>query len=65
MKQKRPFQVVLSSKFKRGLIEDAKKFGAHYGVFFTTSGQARVERINPNAQYNYIFRTDTPELIED
>jgi hypothetical protein len=32
--------------------------GAEYGVFVDTSGKVRVERINPRALYEYIYRTD-------
>lgn len=57
--QTRPFQCHIPEAYKAGLIADSKKYGHHYGVFFDTSGKARTERVNPNAQYGYLFRTDT------
>lgn len=61
LKQTRPFVVTISKAMQKSLIEQAKQFGVHYGVFFDTSGKARVERINPTAQYLYLFRTDKPD----
>lgn len=58
MKQHRPFQVVIGETTKATLRENAKRFGKPYGVFFSTSGKALVEQINPTAQYEYVWRTD-------
>lgn len=58
LKQSRLFQVRLTPTLKATLLRNHQQFGHHYGVFFDTSGWARVERINPTAQYNYIWRTD-------
>lgn len=61
LKQHRPFQVRIPESYKRGLMEDSKKFGCHYGIFFDTSGKVHTEKINPTAQYEYLFRTDRPD----
>jgi len=45
LNQRRPFQVVLDEGFKRNLQEHANRTGRTYHVFFTTSGQARVESV--------------------
>ena len=58
IKQTKPFSAIIPQAFRQSLKDDAEKTGVHRGVFFDTSGKARVERINPNAQYNYVFRTD-------
>ncbi len=58
LKQTAPFKVVIAKKFKDALRTDAERFGKHYGIFFDSSGMVRVEEINPNAQYEYLFRTD-------
>lgn len=58
MKQKCPFSVRLTPAFKKSLLDDAKLTGVHRGVFFSTSGKALMEQINPTALYQYIFRTD-------
>lgn len=42
---------------KAKLHDLADYFGEEYGVFFTTSGACHYERINPNARYEYIWRT--------
>lgn len=58
MKQKKPFQITLTQQTKDNLKALAKQNGCHYGIMFDTSGKAHTERINPNAQYNYVYRTD-------
>lgn len=37
-----------------------KHTGLHYGWFRDTSGNDRVEQVNPRAHYGYLFRTDKP-----
>jgi hypothetical protein len=38
----------------------SERSGVICGIFFDTSGNARVENINPNAQYQYLWRSDSP-----
>lgn len=58
LRQNRPFSVVIPQEYKEHLMEEARLKGVHRGIYFDTSGIARVERINPNAEYTYLFRTD-------
>jgi hypothetical protein len=58
IKQRRPFTAIIPDHYKRMLVAQAENKGCHYGIFFDTSGRVRTERINPTAQYNYLFRTD-------
>ena len=60
MKQTKPFAVTLTRKFRESLIAQTQKDGQPRGVFFDTSGKARVEIVNPTAQYEYIYQTDAP-----
>lgn len=57
MRQKRPFQVVIDRKAKAGMLANKQAFGRDYGVFFDTSGKARIERVNPTRQYEYLWTT--------
>jgi uncharacterized membrane protein len=61
LKMNRPFQVTITAKDKANLRANAKWFGVPYGVFFTSSGAAYYEAINPSAQYGYVWRTDKTE----
>ena len=58
MKQTRPFTVSIPDTFKAELAIYAEQQGKPYGVFFSTSGKALIEPVNPTAHYNYVFRTD-------
>lgn len=58
MKQRKLFQVTISHADKIGMKVLADRYGKPYGVFFDTGGKARMEPINPNAQYQYVWRTD-------
>ena len=57
MKQRKPFQAVLTDKMKRGLIELKQRDGIDRGFFFDSSGNFRSERLNPTAQYHYHWTT--------
>lgn len=59
MRQTRPWAVIIDWRTRKALQRDAKRFGVHYGVFFSTSGKALIEQINPNAQYSYVWTTKT------
>jgi hypothetical protein len=61
MKQTRPFTVTLTDAFKKELTRMAKESGYDYGIFFSTSGKAVLERIRPTRQYNYGYRTNVYE----
>ena len=37
---------------------ESERDGVVRGIFFDTSGNARIEPVNPNAQYQYLWRTD-------
>ncbi len=56
--QPRLFSVRISTAYKQSLIKYAVRQGVHFGVFFDTSGRVHCERVNPRAQYPYLFRTD-------
>jgi hypothetical protein len=58
MKQKRPFSVIVTEQDKANMRANAARFGHPYGVFFDTSGKARIERVNPSSHYGYLWRTD-------
>lgn len=58
MKQRRPFQITITKVDKTALKSLAKSHGTHYGIMFDTGGKFHVERINPTAQYAYVWRTD-------
>lgn len=56
--QRRPFAVVIPQDYKDRLIADAKASGKHWGIYFSTSGAAQVERLNPRAEYTYLWTTE-------
>lgn len=58
LKLNQPFRVVITEKDKAMMKGNALHFGKPYGVFFTSSGAAYYEEVNPNAQYHYVYRTD-------
>ena len=59
LNQNRPFSVTLDDSFKTALRKRAQETGKTYWVFFTTSGQARVEPMSKDAikhaQFEPIF----------
>lgn len=58
-KQTKSFQTLLiTDDYKRDIAQLARDNGVAYGLFFDTSGKLRLERVNPAAQYGYLFRTD-------
>ena len=57
MKQTKAFSVTIHKKDKSDLETFALKDGYQRGIFFDTSGKARMEIINPTAQYSYLFKT--------
>lgn len=61
MKQNRPFNVVITKQDKANCRANADRFGCPYGIFFSTSGKAIIEPVNPTAQYSYLWRTDQTE----
>ena len=58
MKQRRLFQVTITRADKAAMRVLADTHQTAYGVMFDTSGKAHMERINPNAHYSYVWRTD-------
>lgn len=58
MKQRKLFQVTLTRADKAAMRVLADRYNKPYGIFFDTSGKARMEPINPNALYQYVWRTD-------
>jgi hypothetical protein len=58
--QRRPFTAgsALMSQLKKTAKANKEFFNADYGIFFSTSGKALLERINPSRQYNYIWTTE-------
>ena len=58
LKNPAPFVAIIPQSLKRNLRLDARATGQHFGIMFSTSGRAFIERISPTAQYQYIFRTD-------
>jgi hypothetical protein len=52
--QNRPFSCVIN---KPRLRKEAKYLRTSLGVFFDTSGRVHFERINPQAKYNYLYKT--------
>jgi hypothetical protein len=59
----KPFRVVITEEDRLNLLRLAESKGVPYGVFFTSSGAAWFEPVNPNAQYHYIYRTDEIEPL--
>jgi hypothetical protein len=59
LNQARPFSVILDAEFKQALQDRSNETGKTYWVFFTTSGQARVEPMTEgdikHAQYKPVF----------
>lgn len=60
----RPFRARIPRPYTDSLRDHAAETGQHYGLFFTTSGDLWCERINPSAQYEYLFRTDDATRVE-
>lgn len=56
--QRRPHSFRRDSAYLAALEADFKLTGTPRGIFFDTSGNARVEIINKSAQYTYIWRSD-------
>ena len=59
MKQTRPFSVTIHKKDKLDLENFALQDGFQRGIFFDTSGKARIEVVNSTTQYTYLFKTKT------
>jgi acyl-CoA thioesterase len=56
-KTRRPFSWTHDEKYKQSLQSASDDDGLQRGVFFDASGNARAEVVNPQAQYNYIWKT--------
>jgi len=54
----RPFSWTRDPKYLDAIRTDAVREGKARGIFFDTSGNARIEVINPTAQYQYLWRSD-------
>ena len=57
-KYSKPFRITITELERSSLMQQAEYARVPYGLFFTSSGQAWYEQVNPNAQYHYIWRTD-------
>ena len=62
-KNNKPFRVVITELDITNLENLSARGGVPYGIFFTSSGAAWFEPVNPNAQYRYIYRTDEIEPL--
>jgi hypothetical protein len=60
----RPFSWTKDPKYLASIKEESERDGKVRGIFFDTSGNARVEVINPHAQYQYLWRSDCKRRIE-
>ncbi len=57
MKQTKPFVVQITESDKLNCQELAKINNTDYGIMFTSSGKAKIERVNPTARYSYLYKT--------
>lgn len=57
MKQTKPFSVIIDNKTKKSLQLATDQDGIQRGIFFSTSGKALIEYVNPRALYTYLFKT--------
>jgi len=58
----RPFSWTRDPAYLAHLKEASDKDGRPRGIFMDTSGNARVEFINSDAQYEYHWRTDRGQV---
>ncbi len=54
----RPFTWTRDPEYLAHLEQGSQQDGEARGIFMDTSGNARVEIINPSARYEYLWRTD-------
>ena len=54
----RPFSWTKDPAYLDHIKKGCEQDGIQRGIFFDTSGNARIEPINPNANYEYLWRSD-------
>ncbi len=60
----RPFSWTRDPVYLTHIKAQCERDGKARGIFFDTSGNARVEVINPDAHYQYLWRSDGDDFGE-